>query len=121
MTDCRITIAIVAACTIGLAFSAQADVIYPVGATGSSSFPLYDASFAIDTGPNSAFTDWASNGQGNSTTLNLDLGQVYALATANITDRVTSGGANGAFVGGTTDFTTEFSIRAFTDSTFSTA
>src|SRR5450755_1380884 len=117
MTACRITTAIVAACTIGLAFSAQAAVIYPVSATGSSSYPGFEVSFAIDTGPNSAFTDWASNGQGNSTTLNLDLGQVYALATANITDRVTSGGGNGGFFGGTTDFTTEFSIRAFTDST----
>jgi PEP-CTERM motif len=112
---------LVAVCTLGSAFSAQADVIYPIFATASSAYPTYGAQFAIDTGPNSAFTDWASNGQGLGSTLNLDLGAVYTLASANVTDRVTSGGANGGFVGGTTDFTTKFSIQAFTNSSFSTA
>jgi hypothetical protein len=111
----------VAAFTLGLAFSAQADVIYPVSATASSEFPSYEAIFAIDTGPNSAFTDWASNGRGAGTTLNLDLGAVFTLLSANVTDRVTSGGGNGGFVGGTTDFTTQFSIQAFTDGSFTTA
>jgi PEP-CTERM motif len=111
----------VAVCTLGSAFSAQAAVIYPTSATASSAYTTYGAQFAIDTGPNSAFTDWASNSQGVGSTLNLDLGAVYTLASANVTDRVTSGGANGGFVGGTTDFTTQFSIQAFADSNFSNA
>jgi hypothetical protein len=109
------------ACALGLTFSAHADVIYPVSVSASSSYPGYDVGNAIDIGPNSAFTDWASNGQGINTTLNLDLGAVYMLVSANVTDRVTSGGPNGVFFGGTTDFTTEFSIQAFTDDTFTTA
>jgi hypothetical protein len=117
MTACRITTAIVAACTIGLAFSAQAAVIYPVSATGSSSYAGYPASDAIDAG--GASTDWASGSQGTLTKLNLDLGQIYKLATANVTDRVTSGGSNGTFVFGPYDFTTKFSIQAFFDPGFS--
>jgi hypothetical protein len=105
----------------GLTFAAEASVVYPISAIGSSSYPGYDASFAIDTGPGSNVTDWASNGQGVGSTLKLDLGAVYTLLSANVTDRVTSGGPNGAFFGGTSDFTTQFSIQAFSDSTFSTA
>jgi hypothetical protein len=113
-------IGLVAAVTCGAAFSAQAAVIVPTVVGASSSFPGYDASFAVDTGPNAAVTDWASNGQGAGSFLDLNLGQVFTLASANVTDRTTSGGSNGGFVGGTTDFTTRFSIQAFTDSTFST-
>jgi hypothetical protein len=106
--------------TLGLTFSAQAAVVYPVSATASSSYTGSDASNAIDTGANSALTDWASNGDGTKTRLFLDLGAVYTLVSANVTDRVTSGGGNGSFVGGTTDFTTLFGIQAFTDSSFLT-
>jgi hypothetical protein len=112
------------ACSIfmifGLTLAAKADVVYPISATASSSFPGYAASNAIDTGPGSNLTDWAAFGTGNGTTLQLDLGAVYSLLTANVTDRVTSGGGNGYLVLGTTDFTTEYSIQAFTNSTFST-
>jgi hypothetical protein len=111
----------VAVCTLGSAFSAQAAVIYPSSATASSAYTNFDAIYAIDTGPNSASTDWASNGQGILSTLNLDLGAVYTLASASVTDRVTSGAGNGGFFGGTTDFTTRFSIQAFADATFNTA
>ena len=37
-----------------------------------------------------------------------------------MTDRVTSGGPNGAYVGGLYDFTTKFQLQAFTDATFTT-
>jgi len=112
------TTGLVAVCTLGLGLSAQAAVIYPISASASSSYATYEAPFAIDS---SAVTDWASNGQGAGTTLNLDLGAVYTLASANVTDRVTSGGNNGGFVGGTTDFTTEFSIQAFSNASFTNA
>lgn len=115
------TVSFAAAFTFGAILSAQAAVIVPTVVTASSSYPGYDASNAVDVGPNSAVTDWASNGGGAGSFLDLNLGQVYSLATANVTDRVTSGGANGVFVGGTTDFTTSFSIQAFADSNFTTA
>jgi hypothetical protein len=95
--------------------------IVPVSATGSSSFNGYADSNAIDQGPGSEFTDWASNGDGNAATLQLDLGAVYNLLSVSVTDRVTSGGGNGGFVGGTSDFTTSYSLTAFTDGSFTTA
>jgi PEP-CTERM motif len=105
----------------GLTFAAEASVVYPISAIGSSSYPGYDASFAIDSGPGGNVTDWASFQQGVGSTLKLDLGAVYTLLSANVTDRVTSGSGNGAFFGGTFDFTTQFSIQAFSDSTFAVA
>jgi hypothetical protein len=69
----------VAVCLIGWAFSAQADVIYPISASASSSYPTYGAQFAIDTGPNTTVTDWASNGQGIGSTLNRTLGRSIPL------------------------------------------
>ncbi len=103
------------------AVAAQAATIFPTSATGSSSYPGYNDFYAIDQGAGSTTTDWASFGQGNASKLNLDLGAVHGLATVSVTDRVTSGGGNGGYVGGTTDFTTSYSLQAFTDATFTTA
>jgi hypothetical protein len=100
---------------------AQAAVIYPVTAVGSSSYPGYNDAFAIDQGAGSQFTDWASFGDFTDAFLNLNLGSVQNLGSAYVTDRVTSGGGNGAYFGGTTDFTTQFSLTGFTDATFTTA
>ncbi|TRW17792.1 PEPxxWA-CTERM sorting domain-containing protein [Glacieibacterium frigidum] len=108
----------VIAATVSVA--AHAVTVVPVSAVGSSSFPTYNDTFAIDQGPGSATTDWASLGQGSASRLNLDLGAVYTLDTAFVTDRVTSGGGNGGYVGGTTDFTTSFFLQAYTDATFTT-
>ena len=110
-----------AAFAIGLAVSAQAATVVPISAVGSSSYPGYNDFYAIDVGPGSATTDWASFGQGASSKLNLDLGGVYQLSSVSVTDRVTSGGGNGGYVGGTTDFTTSFSLTVYTDGTFTTA
>jgi hypothetical protein len=104
----------------GIAVSAQAVTIVPVSATASTNFTNYEANFAIDSGPNSALTDWASRSQGANAYINLDLGAVYSLATSFVTDRVTSGGPNGAFFGGTTDFTTQYSLTVYTDASFNT-
>lgn len=106
--------------TLG-ASAAQAAIISPVSAIGSSSYPGYADSFAIDTGAGGTLTDWASLRQGAASFLRLDLGAVYTLANAIVTDRVTSGGGNGGFVGGLYDFTTQFSLQGFTDATFTTA
>lgn len=100
--------------------AAHAATVVPISAIGSSSFPTYNDFFAIDQGPGSATTDFSSASQGSATRLNLDLGAVFTLDTAFVTDRVTSGGGNGGFVGGTTDFTTSFFLQAFTDATFTT-
>ena len=104
-----------------LAAAAQAAVIYPVSAVGSSSFPGYPDGDAIDQDVGFDVSDWASLGQGVFSFLNLDLGAVYTLEEAYVTDRVTSGGANNGFVGGLSDFTTSFSLQAFSDATFTTA
>ena len=100
--------------------SANAATIYPVSAVGSSSFPGYNDFYAIDQGPGSQLTDWSSFSEGTNAFLNLDLGADYVLDNAFVTDRVTSGGGNGCPCYGVTDFTTKFSIQAFTDFTFST-
>lgn len=109
-----------AVAAIGFAAAANAVTIIPVSAIGSSAFPGYPDSDAIDTDTGSALTDWASFGEGSASTLSLDLGALYVLTSASVTDRVTSGGGNGGFVGGTTDFTTSYSLTAYTDATFTT-
>jgi hypothetical protein len=101
--------------------SAQASVIYPTSAVASSSYPGYEANFAIDTGPGGADTDWANHSVGAGSWLQLNLGAVYSLADAYVTDRVTSTGPNGSFAGGLNDFTTKFELQAYTNGTFSTA
>lgn len=101
--------------------AAHAATVVPISAIGSSSFPGYNDFFAIDQGPGSAATDWASFSEGAGSTLDLDLGASYTLATVTLTDRVTSGGGNGGYVGGTTDFTTSYSLQAYTNATFTTA
>ena len=105
----------------GFAVSAQAAIVIPISATASSSYLGFDASNAIDTGVGSSTTDWASNTQGVGSTLFLNLGAVYSLASVSVTDRVTSGAGNGSYVGGLTDFTTSFSLTVYTDSSFTTA
>jgi hypothetical protein len=105
----------------GAAGAANAATIYPVSATGSSSYPGYNDFYAIDQGPGSELTDWSSFGDGTGAFLNLDLGGLYTLGNAFVTDRVTSGGGNGCGCYGVTDFTTKFSLQAFTDATFTTS
>jgi hypothetical protein len=97
--------------------SAQAAIIYPTVATGSSSYPGYNDFYAIDTNAN---TDWASFGGGAGSFLKMDLGALYSLNTAFVTDRVTSGGGNGSLVFGLYDFTLQYSLQAYTDATFTT-
>ena len=118
MSFAKFAFTVLSAATMTVA--AHAATVVPVSAVGSSSFPGYNDFFAIDQGPGSATTDWASFRQGSASRLNLDLGAVYSLNAAFVTDRVTSGGGNGGYVGGTTDYTTSFFLQAFTDATFTT-
>lgn len=96
----------------GVASAAAAVTIVPVSAVASSSFSGYAASDAIDANP---LTDWASNGEGAGSSIFFDLGGLYNLTGASITDRVTSGGGNGVFTGGTTDFTTSYALTFYSD------
>jgi hypothetical protein len=105
----------------GIAAQAHAAIIYPISAVGSSSYPGYPDYEAIDQGPGSNVSDWSSYGGYTSAKLNLDLGGVFTLDKAFVTDRVTSGGGNDGFVGGTTDFTTQFSLQAFSNASFTIA
>ena len=108
-----------AAATVSL--PATAATVLPSLATASSAYPGFEASYAIDTGVNAANTDWASNGGGAGSFLELTLPGVSTLSAVDVTDRVTSGGGNGAFYGGLYDFTTSFTIQAFTNASFTTA
>ena len=110
-------IAIAAFGSIALSTAAAAVTIIPVSATGSSSYPGFADADSIDANP---LSDWASFGEGNASTLRLDLGAVYTLSTAAVTDRVTSGGGNNAFFGGLSDFTTQYSLTGYTDGSFTT-
>lgn len=98
-----------------------AQTIVPISAFGSSSVLGYDVANTIDQGPGAATTDWAMEFFDTDRVLNLDLGSVVTLTRVSLVDRVTSGGPNGAFAGGTGDFTTQFSIQGFTDSTYTVA
>ena len=107
----------VAAFVLGFASVAQAAPIVPVSVTASSSYPTYDASYAVD---GNALTDWASNSQGAASTLAIDLGADYRLASGTFVDRVTSGGPDGSFFGGLYDYTTSFTLQACTDASCGT-
>ncbi len=110
-----------AALVLGFASTAGAAVIVPVSATASSSFPDYPAADAIDQDLGFEISDWAALQEGPNAFLNLDLGAVYALDEAYVTDRVTSGGPNNVFFGGLFDYTTRFSIQGFNDAAFTSA
>ena len=112
------TIAIATATlTTGIAATAQAATVLPSVVGYSSQYGGYEAVYATD-----AFdvSDWASNSQGVGSFIDLDLGASYTLASADVTDRVTSGGPNFNYYYGTTDFTTQFKLT-FYNSNFSVA
>lgn len=100
--------------------AALANVIYPTAVVASSSYPGYSAADAIDTGSNHLVTDWATNGGGVGGYLDITLPTMELLESVELTDRTTSGGVNGAYSGGTTEFTTEFELQAYTSSAFTT-
>jgi hypothetical protein len=100
---------------------AQAATVYPVSATAPlGSYDGYPASDAIDQGGSARITDWAAASTGAGSYLNLDLGTIYSLTSAYVTDRVTSGAGNSDPVLGSYDFTRSFSLQAYTDGTFTT-
>lgn len=110
-----------AAAAMLTAGAGAAAVVVPVSAVGSSAYGGYPAADAVDQDAGYEFSDWASGSQGVGSFLNLDLGAVYTLDEAYVTDRVTSGSGNNGWVGGFYDFTTQFSLQFFTDASFTTA
>jgi hypothetical protein len=92
---------------LALVVSAKADTLTLLG-TSTPSYPNYPGSDAIDTGANHLVTDYASNGGGDTT--HLDFAISGSADEISVYDRTTSGGDNGTYVGGTTDFTTEFEL-----------
>lgn len=97
--------------------AAAVAVVNIVSVSASSSFAGYDAGSAID---GSLLTDWASNSQGAGSYLNISFDAAYDLSAVSVTDRVTSGGMNGSFTGGVTDFTTQYSLTVYSDAMFAT-
>ena len=106
---------------LGCPAAALANVIsmYPASVNASSSYVGYPSSDAIDSGPNSLVTDWATNGGGVTNYLDMTLPAVKTLLGFSLTDRTTSGGSNGVFHGGTGDFTTQFELQVYSDALFS--
>ena len=105
----KLTIAALALSTAIVA-PASAAPIFPVAATASTSYTGYEAGYAID---GSATTDWASASEGVGSSILFDLGGGFVLNTANLNDRTTSGGGNGGYVGGLSDFTTLFRLTYY--------
>jgi len=101
---------------LGYAASAKADTLTLLG-TSSASYSGYPAGDAIDTGAGNLTTDFASASLGNAT--HLDFAISGSANHVDLYDRTTSGGGNGAFVGGTTDFTTEFELIFSNNADFS--
>jgi hypothetical protein len=106
---------------VGLALAGAADAGIVNNATvsfvGSSSaaFVGYEQMFALDAVAN---TDYASNSFGAATHLDMDFGAAQTFQSIAYTDRVTSGGPNGKFLGGTFDFVTSFEYVFATDASF---
>jgi hypothetical protein len=92
---------------LALVVSAKADTLTLLGSS-TPAYPGYPAADAIDVGPNSLLTDYASDGGGDST--HLDFAISGSADEITLYDRTTSGGDNGTYVGGVTDFTTEFEL-----------
>ena len=103
----RLTLAALSLIAASAAAPATAAVIVPASAVASSQYPGFPATAAIDT---SLITDFASNSQGIGTTVLFTLPGQFFLTNVNLYDRTTSGGGNGSYFGGTTDFTTQFSL-----------
>lgn len=105
-----------------VAVPAHAVTVVPTSVSASSQQPgqgLGEGN-AIDQDANSDLSDWSANSTGPGTTLQIDLGSIFTLTSANVVDRVTSGGFGEVFVGGTSDFTTAFTFQGYTDATFAT-
>src|SRR5262245_2292296 len=81
-------------------------------------FPGYGENFAIDTGPDAALSDYASQGGGIDTYIEFDLGQSYSLSEIIYTDRVTSGGANHVWFGGVFDYVRAYNYILSVDANF---
>ena len=105
-----LTLAALSLTTAIAASPATAAVIAPISAVASSEYPGFPAPAAIDA---SLTTDFASNSQGPGTTVLFTLPTPYLLTGVGLYDRTTSGGSNGSYFGGTTDFTTQFSLTYY--------
>ena len=106
-------------CLVGGASQARANLVYPSSVTASSEYSGYPASDAIDQGSSYLVTDWAANG-GVGNYLDMSFAAPSAFLSLTLTDRTTTGGPNGAYYGGTAEFTTKFSLQAYSSPTFST-
>lgn len=113
----KLAVALLAS-SAALSGTAHAAPIVIQSATASSSYPSYEAPFAID---GNTATDWASNGGGATNSfLNLNLGSGFVLNTVTVVDRTSSGGGNGSLSFGTTDYTTSFTLSLYADAGFTT-
>ena len=116
-TSSRLVVTIAA---LALATAANASIINNSSVSflpaSTPAFGGYEQPFALDAAAN---TDYASLAGGAATHLDLDFGSAQTFESIAYTDRVTSGGTNGTFVGGVSDFVTSFEYEFATDAAFS--
>lgn len=80
-----------------------------------TAYPSYEATYAID---GNTATDYASDGGGADTFITFSFNQPYYFNQIDVTDRTSSGGANGSLVTGLYDFTTAYDLIFSMDSSF---
>jgi hypothetical protein len=111
------TFALAVSLFLVLGTTAQASAIT---ATIFNSFPAppgYGAVYAID---GNVLTDYASQGGGNGTFLVFEFSQPYSVNEVDVTDRTSSGGANGSSARGLYDFVTSYELIFSPDASFTT-
>ncbi len=90
----------------------------PIVVGGFPAYPGYPQTDAIDTGANKYATDYASLGGNTATFLQFAFSVPKTFSSVLVTDRTSSGGANGSFVLGTYDYTTSFTLNFYSDAAF---
>ncbi len=84
-------------------------------------FPGYSQADSLDAGPGQDVTDYASWGQGSNTHLDYQFPAPENFTEIVYTNRTTSGGANGGFVGGTYDYVYQYEYIFSNDPSFATS
>ncbi len=100
-----------------LGTTAQASTIT---ATFINAFPAFSGYEAVYASDGNVLTDYASQGGGNSAFLVFEFSQPYSVNEVDVTDRTSSGGANGSSARGLYDFVTSYELIFSLDASFTT-
>src|SRR5271157_4219305 len=111
------TLALAVSLFLVLGTAAQASTITATLFNAFPAFPGYEAVYAND---GNVLTDYASQGGGNDTFLVFEFSQPYSVNEVDVTDRTSSGGANGSSARGLYDFVTSYELIFSLDASFTT-